>query len=103
MEFAVMFMRIFLCTMVINGVQFLSANFFSSIGKPLKGVFLSMSRQCLLFIPLMLVIPRVTSLGLMGIIIAGPIADVIAVSLSILFVFFEFKAMTKLEKEKENA
>ena len=30
MEFAVMFMRIFLCTMVINGVQFLSANFFSS-------------------------------------------------------------------------
>lgn len=103
MEFAIMFMRIFLCTMVINGVQFLSANFFSSIGKPFKGVFLSMSRQCLLFIPLMLIIPRVTNLGLMGIIIAGPIADAIAVTVSVIFVFFEFKNMTRLKKETENA
>ena len=103
LEFAVMFMRIFLCTMVINGVQFLSANFFSSIGKPLRGVILSMSRQCLLFIPLMLVIPRVTDLGLMGIIISGPIADVIAVIISVIFVFFEFRNMTRLEKEKKDA
>lgn len=103
MEFAVMFMRIFLCTMVINGVQFLSANFFSSIGMPVKGIILSMSRQCLLFIPLMLIVPRVTNLGLMGIIISGPIADIIAVIISIIFVLFEFKNMTKLQKEKENA
>ena len=103
MEFAVMFMRIFLCTMVINGVQFLSANFFSSIGMPLKGIILSMSRQCLLFIPLMLIIPKVTNLGLMGIIISGPIADILAVIISIIFVFFEFRSMTRLEKEKNNA
>ena len=103
MEFAVMFMRIFLCTMVINGVQFLSANFFSSIGMPLKGIILSMSRQCLLFIPLMLIIPKVTNLGLMGIIISGPIADILAVIISVIFVFFEFRNMTRLEKEKTNA
>lgn len=103
MEFAVKFMRIFLCTMVINGVQFLSANFFSSIGKPFRGVILSMSRQCLLFIPLMLIIPRVTDLGLMGIIIAGPIADIIAVIISVIFVLFEFRAMTRLEREKNDA
>ena len=96
-------MRIFLCTMVINGVQFLSANFFSSIGKPFRGVILSMSRQCLLFIPLMLIIPRVTDLGLMGIIIAGPIADIIAVIISVIFVLFEFRAMTRLEREKNDA
>ena len=89
--------------MVINGVQFLSANFFSSIGKPFRGVFLSMSRQCLLFIPLMLIIPRVTDLGLMGIIIAGPIADTVAVIISVIFVLFEFRTMTKLEKENINA
>lgn len=103
MEFAVMFMRIFLCTMVINGVQFLSANFFSSIGKPFRGVILSMSRQLLLFIPLMLIIPRTTDLGLMGIIISGPIADVIAVIISVIFVFFEFRCMTRLEKENRDA
>ncbi len=103
MEFAVTFMRIFLCTMVINGVQFLSANFFSSIGKPFRGVLLSMSRQCFLFIPLMLIIPRVTDLGLMGIIIAGPIADIVAVIISVIFVLFEFRAMTRLEKENRYA
>ena len=103
MEFAVKFMRIFLCTMVVNGVQFLSANFFSAIGKPWRGVILSMSRQCFLFIPLMLIIPRVTNLGLMGIIISGPIADVIAVTLSVIFVYFEFRNMKRQETECKNA
>lgn len=103
MEFAVMFMRVFLSTVIINGIQFLSANFFSSIGKPLKGVLLSMSRQCILFIPLVLILPRLWDLGLTGILIAGPIADVIAVILSIIFVFFEFRSMTRLEREKNNA
>lgn len=103
MEFAILFMRVFLCTVIINGVQFLSANLFSSIGKPFKGVMLSLSRQCILFIPLVLILPRINGLGLTGIIIAGPIADVIAVALSIVFVLLEFKNMTKLERMKEDA
>ena len=103
MEFATLFMRVFLSTMLINGVQFLSANFFSSIGKPLKGVMLSLSRQCFFLIPLILVLPRICGLGLTGIIIAGPIADILAVTLSIIFVAIEFRHMTRLEKELKNA
>ncbi len=103
MEFAILFMRVFLSTVIINGIQFLSSNFFSSIGKPLKGVMLSLSRQCILFIPLVLILPRIKGLGLTGIIIAGPIADILAVTLSIIFVVIEFRNMTKLERKARNA
>ncbi len=99
MEFSIMFMRVFLCTVIINGIQFLSANFFSSIGKPVKGILLSLSRQCLFIIPLILILPRICNLGLTGIMISGPIADVMAVILSIIFVIKEFKNMDKLAKE----
>ncbi len=98
-EFGILFMRVFLSTVIINGVQFLSANFFSSIGKPLKGIMLSLSRQCLFIIPLILILPRLWGLGLYGIVISGPIADILAVILSVVFVVKEFKDMNRLEKE----
>lgn len=98
-EFGVLFMRVFLCTMIINGIQFLSANFFSSIGKPVKGILLSMCRQCLFIIPLILILPRLWNLGLYGIMISGPIADIMAVILSVIFVCLEFKNMDKLARE----
>jgi uncharacterized membrane protein len=41
------------------------------------------------------------NLGLWGIMISGPIADIMAVILSIIFVFFEFKNIEKLKKEME--
>lgn len=43
--FAVRFMRIFLFMVIVNGVQLLSSNFFAAIGKPLKGMLLSLTRQ----------------------------------------------------------
>ena len=44
-EFAIRFLRIFLFMVIINGVQLLSSNFFAAIGKPVKGVILSLTRQ----------------------------------------------------------
>lgn len=44
-EFAIRFLRIFLFMVLINGVQLLSSNFFAAIGKPVKGVILSLTRQ----------------------------------------------------------
>ena len=35
-EFSVKFMRIFLFMVITNGVQLISSNFFSAIGKPLR-------------------------------------------------------------------
>ena len=55
--FATKFMRIFLFMVIVNGVQLISSNFFAAIGKPLKGVFLSLTRQVIFLVPLLLILP----------------------------------------------
>lgn len=54
-------------------MQLLSANFFSAIGKPMKGVFLSLTRQVIFLVPLILILPLF--LGVTGIMYAAPVAD----------------------------
>ena len=56
-EFAVKFMRIFLFMVIANGVRLISSNFFSAIGKPVKGMILSLTRQVFFLIPLILILP----------------------------------------------
>lgn len=90
-EFAIRFMRIFLFMVIVNGVQILSSNFFSAIGKPLKGLLLSMTRQVFFLIPLVLILPLF--LGIDGIAFAGPIADGVAFIVSVLLVQKEMKKM----------
>lgn len=96
-EFAVKFMRIFLFMVIVNGVQMLSSNFFSAIGKPLKGVFLSLTRQVLFLVPLLLILPIVFG-GIDGILFAGPIADGIAFLTSVFMIRLEFKKIGVLER-----
>lgn len=97
-EFAVRYFRIFLALTFINGIQPLTANFFSSIGHAKIGIVISLTRQILFLLPLILVLPLV--FGIDGIMYAGPVADTAAAVLSILFVRREFTKMNKLEKEK---
>lgn len=75
-EFAVKFMRTFLFMVVLNGVQLISSNFFAAIGKPIKGLILSMTRQVIFLIPLIIILPLF--FGLNGILFAAPVADFIA-------------------------
>lgn len=95
-EFAIRFMRIFLFMIMANGVQVLSANLFSAIGKPLKGLFLTMTRQFIFLIPLVLILPRF--FGINGILFAAPIADGMAIIVTSLFVLKELKKMKESEK-----
>ncbi len=90
-EFAVKFMRIFLFMVIINGVQLISSNFFSAIGKPFKGIMLSLSRQVIFLIPLMLILP--TFLGIDGVMLAAPVSDTIAFVFSIVLIKKEFVQM----------
>ena len=96
-EFAILFMRTFLFMVLINGVQLLSSNFFTAIGKALKGLFLSLTRQIFFLIPLMLLLPM--WLGIFGVLVAGPIADFIAFVVSVAFVVREFRKMSVLEEQ----
>lgn len=95
-EFATMFMRIYLMLVCVDGVQMLSSSFFSSIKKAYLGMFLSMTRQVLFLIPLVLILPKF--FGLNGILYAAPIADFVAFVVSVICILAEFKKLNELEK-----
>lgn len=97
-EFAVRFMRIFLFMVLVNGVQMLSSNFFSAIGKPVKGLVLSMTRQVLFLIPLLLLLPILMG-GIDGILFAGPVADTMAFLTTVCLVSREMKRIRGLEAQ----
>lgn len=96
MEFAVLFMRTFLFMVLVNGVQVLSSNFFTAIGKALKGLLLSLTRQVFFLIPLILLLPL--RFGIFGVLLAGPVADFIAFLVSVAFVAREFKSLKAQEQ-----
>lgn len=94
MEFAVKFMRTFLFMVLVNGVQLLSSNFFTAIGKATRGLLLALTRQVFFLIPLLLLLPL--WLGIDGVMLAGPIADFIAFVLSVVLVRKELKKQAAL-------
>ncbi|MBP3760301.1 MAG: MATE family efflux transporter [Ruminococcus sp.] len=94
--FGVRFFRIFLFFTWINCLQPITSTFFTSIGKPIKGVFLSLTRQILFFIPFLLILPLF--FGIDGIIYTGPTADLLSAVVAIVMAGYEFKLMNQLEK-----
>jgi len=68
--------RIYLLLLPVVGFQIVAANFFQAIGKALISMILSMLRQVIVLIPLLLILPLF--LGLDGIWYAPPAADLIS-------------------------
>ncbi|MDR1301633.1 MAG: MATE family efflux transporter [Treponema sp.] len=88
------------CTLFLPviGFQIITANFFQAVGKPIPGTVLSLSRQILLFIPLVLILPRL--FGLYGIFLAMPIADMGASILSALMMKQELKKLNQMSRSR---
>jgi len=87
-------MRIFLIMLPVIGFQIVSANYFQAVGKAPKAIFLSLLRQVIVLIPLLLILPRI--FGLTGVWYAGPIADLTA---SLMTAFFLFNEMRHLDEK----
>lgn len=86
-RFAISYFRIFLLFTFLNFVQPITSNVFTAIGKPGMGMFLSLTRQILFLLPLIVALPLF--LGIDGILYAGPIADGLAGAVSIVMIVRE--------------
>lgn len=93
-EFGVSYFRIYMLFAFLNGVNPITFTFFTAIGKPIKSMIVSLSKQLVFMIPLVLLLPRFY--GLTGVLYAGPVADVAAFILSITFVSREMKILGKV-------
>jgi putative MATE family efflux protein len=69
-------LRIVVMFFPIVGFQMVTSNFFQSIGMASKAIFLSISRQVLVLIPCLLILPRFY--GQLGVWISMPISDCLA-------------------------
>ena len=75
-EMAVPAMRIVLAAFFCTGFQMVAGNFFTSIGMAGKSIFLSLTRQVLYLIPLILLLPLAFQLN--GVWMSLPVSDVIS-------------------------
>ena len=69
-------MRIAFAAFPIIGFQMVSSNFFQSIGKPGKAIYMSLSRQVIFLIPALLIFPHY--FGVVGVWMSLPVADTLA-------------------------
>ena len=71
-------MRIICSTMLIIGFQMVTGNLFTSVGKAGKAIFLSLTRQVLYLIPLVLWLPTIFTTPIDGVWWSIPISDTIS-------------------------
>ena len=81
-------------------LQMMATTFFQAINQPLKAAFLSLSRQILLVIPLVLILPLF--MGLEGVFLAPVVADGISTVLAVALLkhFFNAHGQTVFFKKK---
>ena len=93
------YFRIFMLMTFINGIQPMSSGFFTSIGEARLGIVVSLTRQVIFLLPLILIFPLF--MGIDGVMYAGPIADGAAAAVAIAFAIRELRRMQKSERRQE--
>jgi Na+-driven multidrug efflux pump len=96
-QFAQRYFRIFMFMTFINGIQPMSSGFFTSIRKAVLGAVVSLTRQVIFLLPLILILPHF--MGIDGVMYAGPTADAAAAVVALSFAVKELRQMRMLEKK----
>lgn len=95
-EFGIRYMRYFMLFTLINGITILITTFFPAIGKAKTGAFLSLARQLLILLPVMLLMTYI--FGVEGMMFATPVSDVISL---VLCLFFFKRELDDIHKKEE--
>lgn len=96
-SFAVSAIRRNLIFLPVVGFQIVSSNYFQAAGKPNHSAFLGLSRQVIILIPALIILPKF--FGLDGIISAAPLADITSSILTAIFITLEMRKLERLHME----
>jgi putative MATE family efflux protein len=94
-------LRVSVLLLPLNGIQFVSWAYFQAVGRPKQAIVLTLTKQILLIIPLILILPRFFQLE--GAWLVQPVADGIAALLTFTLLFFEGKRLNGLQNTKIEA
>ena len=96
-KYGTKYMRIFLFFIFLNGIQGAITLFLTSIGRAFQGAVLSLVRQIISLLPLLIILPYF--MGVDGIMFAFPIADLVAFIVSVIILKKEMKRIPKLDED----
>jgi Na+-driven multidrug efflux pump len=91
MDKAIPAFRIMLSSMAFVGPTIMFVTAFQGLSQGVKALFLSLLRQFIIFIPIMLLFRFFW--GINGVWISGPVADVLSFLLVFAFIRFEYKKL----------
>ena len=91
-EFAERYLKIYMMLVFFQNIQPISINYFSATDNHAQGLLVSLSRQGLFLIPLLIILPKY--MGINGILAASPIADTLAFIMSVSMVVISFRKFT---------
>ena len=92
-------LRIYAAAMCIFGAQIACQMTFISLGNAKASIMVAVMRKFILLLPLIYLLPHLTPDKTMGVYLAEPAADVLAVTFTVILFFFQFrKAMAQIEE-----
>lgn len=90
MRFATLTFRIFLMFITFTCVIKVISIFFQAVGEPLKAAIVSLARDIVFFVPLVLILPRLTN-SIESVLWAAPAADIVGIILPVSLVVVYFR------------
>ena len=99
--FASKALRIYFSGMLLFGIQIACQMTFVSLGNALSSVTVAVVRKFVLLLPLIYIMPNIISDRTIGVYVAEPVADIIAVTFTAILFAFQFKKALK-KREPEN-
>lgn len=84
-------MRIYMAASLLFGIQISCQQTFIALGNARTSVFLAVLRKIILLIPLIYILPMFSANKVDAVFLAEPVADVIAVTVTSLMFFRQFK------------
>ncbi|MDE6650798.1 MAG: MATE family efflux transporter, partial [Paramuribaculum sp.] len=86
-------LSIALCAFWVVGFQVVSTTLFQSLGKAGKSIFLSLTRQVIFLIPLLIILPKHYQLD--GVWASFPLSDVLATVVTAAMIWWQFWEIAK--------
>lgn len=90
--------RIWFLFLPVIGFQIVSASYFQAVGRARLATFLTLSRQLIILIPAVIILPRF--FGLTGILYAAPLADILSSVITGIWLSVELKRLNLIEEER---
>lgn len=100
MEFATMTFRIFLALVVLTCLIKVCSIFFQAVGNPIKASIVSLTRDIICFVPLVIILPKF--MDIKGCLYAAPIADIIGIIITVILLIHFFKSLGFEETTKNH-